>query len=183
MGAGALFSVRDLGVEFTTPLTMFGGLRGKGSPVVQQAVPLLEASGINFIGNIEGRDIPLGGADVVVVDGFTGNVLLKFAEAMPTLIGAILRDTLAGDLLAVPTGLLLRRAMRRARPKIDYRATGGAVLLGARGVVIIGHGRSDAAAVATAVAVAARAVENGLVEAVEAGIARCPVAAAQEPEP
>jgi phosphate acyltransferase len=170
---GAAYAERVLGIANPrVGLVSNGEERGKGSAAVQQAVPLLEASGVNFIGNIEGRDIPLGTADVVVLDGFTGNVLVKFAEGTPALVASILRQSLAGDLLAIPTGLLLRRLMQRARSRMDYRSTGGAVLLGVRGVVVIGHGRSDAEAVTTAIGVAVRAVENGLVEAIASGITR-----------
>jgi phosphate acyltransferase len=178
---GAVYAERVLGIARPrVGLVSNGEERGKGSPAVQGALPLLEASGVNFVGNVEGGDITLGGADVAVVDGFTGNVLIKFAETMPTLIGQILRETLARDVLAVPTGLLLRRALRKARGRIDYRTMGGALLLGVRGVVIIGHGRSDAEAVATAIQLAARAVDNRMVEAIETALAAGPDWAAEE---
>jgi phosphate acyltransferase len=170
---GAAYAERVLGIDRPrVGLVSNGEERGKGSPAVQAAVPLLEASGLNFVGNIEGRDFALGAVDVAVVDGFTGNVVLKFGEAVPLVLASVLREALAGDILAVPTGLLLRRAMRRAQGRIDYRALGGAVLLGVRGVVLIGHGRSDAEAVATAIGAAARAVDHGLVQAIADGVAR-----------
>ncbi|MFN2114795.1 MAG: phosphate acyltransferase PlsX [Anaerolineae bacterium] len=169
---GSSYAELVLGVEDpTVGLVTIGEERGKGSPAVRAALPMLEATSLNFVGNIEGRDIPIGTTDVAVLDGFTGNVLLKFAEGAGILVQGILRDSLASDPLGVIGALLLRGSLTRARSQMDYRSTGGAVLLGVRGVVVIGHGRSDAEAIKTAVEVAARGVDNGLVEAIREGVA------------
>lgn len=170
---GAVYAEKVLGK--TNPrvgLLTIGEERGKGSQVVQEAFPLLEQAGLNFVGGIEGRDIPEGKVDVAVTDGFTGNVLIKFAEGVGGLVNQILRDAAKGDPLALLGGLLMRGAFRRAKAQMDYRAFGGATLLGTRGVVVIGHGRSDAEGVFAAIRVARRAVENGMVEAIAQGVAR-----------
>jgi glycerol-3-phosphate acyltransferase PlsX len=168
---GAAYAERVLGIaEPRVGLLSIGEERGKGSQVVQDALPLLESSGLDFIGNVEGGDIPAGATDVVVTDGFTGNVLIKFAEGVAELVQHLLRDAATSDPLALVGGLLSRRAMRRARQRIDYRGYGGALLLGVRGVVVIGHGRSDPEAVKRAIEVAARAVDGGLVAAIEQGL-------------
>jgi glycerol-3-phosphate acyltransferase PlsX len=172
---GASYAELVLGI--TRPrvgLVSNGEERGKGTSDVKEAVPLLESSGLNYVGNVEGHDIPLGNVDVAVLDGFTGNVLIKFAEGAGSLVGRLLRDAATGDPVATVGGLLMRGSLARMRERMDYRAYGGAVLLGVRGVVIIGHGRSDAEGVKTAVRVAARAVQADLVGTIAAGIARAP---------
>ena len=169
---GAIYAERVLGVAHPrVGLVTIGEERGKGNQVVQAAVPLLEATNLHFIGNIEGRDIPEGNADVAVIDGFTGNVLIKFAEGIGKLVRQILSEEARGDPLSLLGGLLMRPAFGRAGKRMDYRAYGGATLLGARGIVVIGHGRSDAEGVKKAVEVALRAAENKVVEAIEAGVA------------
>jgi fatty acid/phospholipid synthesis protein PlsX len=136
---------------------------GKGSILVREAYRRLEASGLNFIGNVEGKDIPRGAADVVVTDGFTGNVVVKHTEGFVAFLvrflkaqltdGALDRAGLAmalpGLLLAAPGLLLLLPSLRAILRRLDYREYGGAPLLGVDGVVVIGHGRSDAKAVKT----------------------------------
>jgi glycerol-3-phosphate acyltransferase PlsX len=168
---GAAYAERVLGIQWPrVGLVSIGEERGKGTTVVQQALPLFEASRLHFIGNVEGRDIPAGLTDVAVMDGFTGNVMIKFAEGLAGLVEQLLREAAQGDPLGLLGGLLLRPSLRRARRRMDYRAYGGAVLLGVRGVVVIGHGRSDPEAVKTAVGVAVRAVENDLVGAIARGV-------------
>ena len=169
---GAAYAEKVLGIaKPRVGLVSIGEERGKGNANVQEALPMLEASGLNFVGNIEGRDIPAGKADVAVMDGFTGNVLIKFAEGVGVLVEGIMRESAQGDPFATIGGLLMRPALRRARARMDYRAYGGALLLGVNGVVVIGHGRSDPVAVRTAVHVAMKGVENGLVKAIEEGAA------------
>jgi glycerol-3-phosphate acyltransferase PlsX len=170
---GAIYAERVLGIKNPrVGLVTIGEERGKGNQAVQEAVPLLERAGLNYIGNIEGRDIPEGNADVAVMDGFTGNVIIKFAEGVGGLVRSILDEEARRDPISAIGGLLMKPAFGRARQRMDYRAFGGATLLGARGIVVIGHGRSDAEAVKTAVSVALRASENRVVEAIEQGVAR-----------
>ena len=151
-------------------LLSIGEEPSKGNAVVKKAHALLARSRLNFVGNIEGRDIALGNADVTVLDGFTGNILLKFAEGLGSLVSEFLREAVGHDPLAAIGGLAMSRSFGRMRQRMDYRAYGGAMLLGVRGVVVIGHGRSDADGVMAAVKAAARGVENGLVGAIAAGV-------------
>jgi glycerol-3-phosphate acyltransferase PlsX len=145
----------------------------KGSELVQAAHPLIAALPIQFVGNVEGKDVFRGGCDVVVTDGFTGNVVLKVAEGIGEFLFASIareaRKSLGGKL----GGALLRPKLRPLRDRIDYRKTGGALLLGVAGEVVIAHGRSDAEATMNAIRVAARAAEQG-VSNVIAGAARSP---------
>jgi glycerol-3-phosphate acyltransferase PlsX len=153
------------------PTPAWGEEAGKGSEAVQEAYGLLAASGLNFAGNLEGRDIPSGVADVAVVVGCTGNVLIKFAEGLGQLVERMLSDAARADPLGVLGGLLFRPSLRRARARMDYRAYGGAVLLGVRGLVVVGHGRSDAEAVRVAIDVAQRGVSADVVGAIARGTA------------
>jgi glycerol-3-phosphate acyltransferase PlsX len=144
---------------------------GKGSELVHEAFAMLETAPVKFIGNIEGRDIPAGAADVAVMDGFTGNVLIKFAEGLGGVVGRLLTEAIKSDPLSMAGGALLARSLRRMRAQMDYRTYGGAALLGVRGMVVIGHGRSDARAVRRAIEVAARGVESDVVGTIARGTA------------
>jgi glycerol-3-phosphate acyltransferase PlsX len=142
----------------------------KGSILTQEVLPMLRASNINFIGNVEGKDIPAGLADVVVTDGFTGNVYLKGAEGVAWMIQKILEQEIKARPLALLGALLARGAFKALRTKMDYREFGGGPLLGVNGVVVVAHGRSDAYAVRNAIRVAKQAAENKIVEAIEQGL-------------
>ncbi len=152
-----------------------GEERGKGNQTVQEALPLLEASELNFIGNIEGRDIPSGDVDVAVMDGFTGNVVVKLAEGLAVLVNQVLRDTVQSNPRSMLGGWLLRPALAKAWAGMDHRRYGGGMLLGVRGIVVVGHGRSDGEAIRAAVGVAIRGVEAGLVQSIADAVARHPV--------
>ncbi len=169
MGAAYAQSILDIESP-RVGLVTIGEERGKGTAVVQAALPLLESSTLNFVGNLEGRDIPLGGADVAVTDGFTGNVLLKFAEGLSVLVRETLEQEARRDPFSAIGGILMRPAFGRARKRWDYRRFGGAMLLGVRGTVVIGHGRSDDEAIVSAVRVAMRGVERRLVGAITEGV-------------
>jgi phosphate acyltransferase len=144
----------------------------KGSELVLAAHALLrDAPG--FVGNVEGRDIPNGTVDVVVTDGFTGNVALKLMEGTAkTVVGAV-RDAVRSSPVSMLGGLLIRGALGGLRSELDPNTTGGAMLLGVRGIVVIAHGGSSAQGIANAVRVAQRAVDERVVErtaaALEAG--------------
>jgi len=168
---GAAYASRILDVERPrVGLLTIGEERGKGNNTVQSAYPLLEASQLDFIGNIEGRDIPLGGADVAVTDGFTGNIVLKFAEGIGEFVRTTLREEARRDPLSAVGALLMTPALGRLRRRWDYRAYGGAMLLGVRGVTVIGHGRSDAEAIESAIRAAKRGFESGLTDAIAHGV-------------
>ncbi len=143
----------------------------KGSQVTVEAHGLLAASGLNFTGNVEGRDLPRTPADVVVTDGFTGNTVLKFAEGLSSMLFEELREAASQSLRARIGGLLIRPEARRMRDRLDYRVYGAAPLLGLQGTVYIGHGSSDARAIANAIRRADEAVAAGVVDALRAAAA------------
>ncbi len=145
----------------------------KGSELVQAAHPLIAALPIQFVGNVEGKDVFRGGCDVVVTDGFTGNVVLKVAEGIGEFLFASIAREARKSIGGKVGGALLRPKLRPLRDRIDYRKTGGALLLGVAGEVVIAHGRSDAEATMNAIRVAARAAEQG-VSNVIAGAVRSP---------
>jgi glycerol-3-phosphate acyltransferase PlsX len=163
---GAAFSEAVLGVERPrVGLLSVGEEKGKGTPEVTAAHSVLaSADGIRFVGNVEGGDLPVGTADVVVTDGFTGNVALKLMEGTARLVVGAIRDAARSNPIAAAGGLLMRPALGGLRRDIDPDATGGAILLGLRGIAVVGHGSSGAEGVANAIRVAARAVEQRAVE-------------------
>ncbi|HZK49806.1 MAG TPA: phosphate acyltransferase PlsX [Thermoleophilia bacterium] len=148
-------------------LLNIGEEKTKGNELALGAYPLLAASGLNFVGNVEGRDLLFGAADVVVTDGFTGNVALKLLEgtarAMLTRIGEAARR----DVRSRVGGALLRPALRSVKAALDPEEYGGTYLLGLRGLVVICHGNSSRRAIANALEFGARAVRQGVVETVE----------------
>ncbi len=146
---------------------------GKGNQLVKEAYPLLAASGLNFVGNVEGKEVFAGEADVVVTDGFTGNVLLKSSEAVAKLLLDIVKEKIQnGSLAAKLGGVLVRPTLRSIRQVLDPEEEGAAPLLGVNGLVFIGHGRSNTQAVKNAVRVAKQAVEAGVLGAIRDEIAR-----------
>ncbi len=118
-----------------------------------------EAAGIEFVGNVEGRDLPGGEVDVVVTDGFTGNVSLKLMEGTARTVTTAIRDAARSNPLAALGGLLLRPALGGLRRELHPDTTGGAILLGLRGIAVVGHGSAGAEGIANAVRLAARCVE------------------------
>jgi glycerol-3-phosphate acyltransferase PlsX len=134
----------------------------KGNDLTREAHQLLKAAPVRFIGNLEGRDVYAGEADVIVCDGFTGNVTLKISEGLVETVEALLHDELSATFGTRVGYLLSRQAYRRFRKRLDPSEYGGAPLLGVNGIGIVGHGRSSAKAVRNAVAMAARAVTGGL---------------------
>lgn len=140
---------------------------GKGTDRVVDAGASLAADSdapFAYIGNVEGRDIPTDDVDVVVTDGFTGNVALKALEGAGRAVMVAIRDTLRSSFVARLGGLLARRRLLRLREAIDPNTTGGAVMLGLRGVSVVAHGSSNAAGVTAAIKLAQRCAEGGLVE-------------------
>lgn len=143
---------------------------GKGTALVQEAAELLVQTGVNFIGNVEPKEILSGGVDVAVMDGFSGNILLKSMEAFGSMLFDLIRQELMLDLRSKLAGLLGKPAFRRVYRQVDPFEVGGAPLLGVNGVVIIGHGRSNGIAVKNAIRQARYAVTGGIVEAIETGL-------------
>jgi glycerol-3-phosphate acyltransferase PlsX len=147
-------------------LLNIGEEEAKGSTLAQEAYELLAASGLNFVGNVEGRDVPDGEADVIVTDGFTGNVVVKTMEGMAEFIMGQLRTAIKSRPWYAAAGTILLPAFGRLRKKMDYREYGAGPLLGIDGLVFIGHGSSDARAIESALRVAREAAESGMLEAI-----------------
>ncbi len=145
---------------------------GKGNQLVRDTYPLLAASGLNFIGNVEAKELIAGEADVVVTDGFTGNIFLKSSEAVAKMITEVMREKIMnGSPLAKLGGALVRPALRSLRAMLDPSEGGAAPLLGVNGLVFIGHGRSDTVAIKNALRVARQAVEADVVRSIREDIA------------
>ena len=152
-------------------LLSIGEEETKGNDLTRVAHQLLKASAVNFIGNIEARDVYSGAADVIVCDGFTGNVALKISEGLVDTIEGLLREELSSTITMRVGSLLTQRAMRHFKRRVDYSEYGGAPLLGVAGITIVGHGRSSAKAVRNAVAMAYRFASSQLIQRVEREIA------------
>jgi len=169
---GRLFAQAVLDIpEPRVGLLSIGEEEERGSELVQSAHALLRGTP-GFVGNVEGRDIPRGTVDVVVTDGFTGNVALKLYEASGEFLLSELRNAATSSLPAKIGGLLLRPAVRRMRHRIDPDLYGGAVLMGVNGLAVIGHGSANEEAVSNAVRAAARAAREQVVRRVAESISR-----------
>jgi len=131
----------------TVGLLNIGEEESKGNDVVKDTYKLLKQSKLNFIGNIEGRDILMGKADVVVCDGFVGNVILKFGESVPSFFKNRIKEVMAKKPYMKLVGLFIRNALRSAMKSMDYEEYGGVPVLGVNGVAIIGHGKSTPKAI------------------------------------
>jgi phosphate acyltransferase len=154
--SAAVLDVRDPSVGLLT----VGEESGKGREEVVEAHRLLsEAPGIRFLGNVEGRDLPAATADVVITDGFTGNVSLKLLEGTAKTVAAAVGDAARSNPIAAVGGLLLKPALDGLRRELHPDTTGGAILLGLRGIAVVGHGSSSAQGIANAVRLAARCAE------------------------
>ena len=132
----------------------------KGSELVRETFPLLQNSGLNFIGNVEGKDVCSGVADVVVTDGFTGNVLLKTTEGVAKMIFDLLRSELTSSPFTKLFAAALRPNFRRIAARLDYAEYGGSIVMGVDGLLIKPHGRSNAKAIKNAIRVARSAVDQ-----------------------
>ncbi len=169
---GSIYARKVLGKEDPrVGLLSIGEEETKGNELTREAFRALEDEpGIDFIGNVEGADVFNGKADVVVCDGFTGNVALKIGESAAEMMITLFREELKRGLLGKAGLLLLRSALDRFHRRIDYTEYGGAPLLGVSGVVIIGHGRSTAKAIKNGIRVAAECVKNRVIESIREGI-------------
>lgn len=169
---GSIYSEKVRGVPNPrVALISNGEEEGKGNELVKASIPLLKESHLNYIGCVEGKEVYGGQVDVVVMDGFTGNVFLKVSEAVAKLLTDKIRETITGgSLLTKLGGLLIRPAMSSVRKILDPSEYGAAPLLGVNGLVFIGHGRSNARAVQVAVRVAKEAVEARVLEAMKSAI-------------
>lgn len=184
---GAIYAERMLGRQRPRVAIVSNGEEpDKGSMLVRDTFARLTESPLHFVGNVEGKDIPQGKADVVVTDGFTGNVIIKLTEGVVSFLGKMVKRQLTGTwrdraglalavpglILTLPGLLLMAPSLRTTRRQLDWREYGGAPLMGVDGVVVIGHGRSDAYAIRNMIRQAMRAVEQELVPTIRDEIQR-----------
>ncbi|MBN3033070.1 MAG: phosphate acyltransferase PlsX [Candidatus Saganbacteria bacterium] len=144
-------------------LLNIGEEKEKGNQLAVESWPLLKSARINFVGNVESKEILSGKVDVVVADGFVGNLILKFGESISAFIVTLLKEELMKNLLSKFAALLLLPALNRIKKKVDYDEFGGAPMLGINGIVYKAHGRAKAKAVKNAIRVAHEAVKADLV--------------------
>lgn len=143
---------------------------GKGNELVKAAYPLLQASGLNFYGNVEPKEVYAGNVDVLVADGFSGNIFLKTSEAVARFITDLLKDGISASLISKIGYLLAKPAFQVLKTKMDPSEVGAAMLLGVNGPVFIGHGRSDARALVSAVRLARSTLDAKLLDAMRTEI-------------
>ncbi len=162
---GSIYMKTTLGIENPrVGLVNIGTEEMKGNELTKQTFTLLQQPGLNFIGNIEGRDIPMGLVDVAVCDGFVGNIILKVMEGMGETVSKLLKDEINRSLMSKFGGMLLIPAFRKFKKKLDYTEYGGALYLGIERAVIKCHGSSNAKAIMNAVKQAEAFVRNKTVE-------------------
>ncbi|HEX7594572.1 MAG TPA: phosphate--acyl-ACP acyltransferase, partial [Anaerolineae bacterium] len=147
-----------------------GEEEGKGPLVVREAYALLKNSKLNFVGNAEGKDVPNGVADVIVSDGYAGNIVIKLSEGLAAVLVGFIKSEIKKRPIAVLGAALAKPAFDALRARLDYAEIGGGILLGVDGVAIIGHGRSNAKAIKNAIRVAKRAVEGNMLDAIRSGL-------------
>ncbi len=152
-------------------LLSIGEEESKGNDLTHEAFALLKQLPFNFIGNVEGRDIYNGNADVIVCDGFVGNVALKTSEGVARFVRDVLRESLTRTIKAKVGALLARKAFNDFRRRLDYTEYGGAPLLGVRGVCVIGHGSSNDRAIYNGIRVAAEFARSGANQCIEEELA------------
>lgn len=169
---GSLYAKATLGLQNArVALLSNGEEEEKGNEVIREAHEMLKSSLVNFVGNIEPKDMLSGNVDVIVADGFVGNIMLKSLEGATSLMIRLIREELMRTPLTKVGAALARPAFRRVQKQIDPSEVGGAPLLGVNGVVIIGHGRSNAFAIKNAIGQARKAVDGNLIESIREGLA------------
>ena len=165
---GDIYCRRILGVKRPrVGLLSIGEEEGKGNSLTREAFPLLKRLPIHFVGNVEGRDLYSGHVEVIVADGFVGNVALKSSEGVARLVRAVLKESLKATITRQVGALLARDAFTDFTKRLDHTEYGGAPLLGVKGVCIITHGSSNPNAIKNAVRVAAESAEGRVNEAIE----------------
>lgn len=182
---GAIYAEQVMGIERPRVGLLANGEEAeKGTMMLRETFQLLEDSGLNFVGNVEPKDATKGAVDVLVTDGFTGNIMIKTTEAVASFLGRLVKRTLWGGplakiglvlmlpalIVALPGLLLLYPGIRQMLKRLDYAEYGGALLFGVNGVVVGGHGRSNAKAVKNAIRQAREAVAGDVIETIKAGL-------------
>jgi glycerol-3-phosphate acyltransferase PlsX len=160
---GSIYAQEVLGLQNPrVGLLSIGEEEGKGNELTAATHELLKTSPLNYIGNVEGRDIPLGRVDVTTCDGFVGNVVLKFGEGLAEAVLKLIKEEIKKHPLAILSTLFLRGVFRDIKKKLDYAEYGGAPLLGVNGVAVISHGKSNATAIKNAIGVAVESVRHDI---------------------
>ncbi|HBK68216.1 MAG TPA: phosphate acyltransferase PlsX [Firmicutes bacterium] len=168
---GSIYAEAVLGLSSPrVGLLSNGEEESKGNRLVQETYQLLKDGNLNFVGNIEGNDIPMGRAEVIVCDGFVGNIILKFAEGMASALFQKMKEALMGSALTKMGALIIKPSLKELKGSFDYSEYGGAPLLGVKGVSIISHGRSDAKAFKNAIKAAASGVEQDIIEKIRTSL-------------
>jgi glycerol-3-phosphate acyltransferase PlsX len=168
---GSIYANKTRGIEKPRIAILSNGEEaGKGNELVRNTFPLLTNSGLNFIGNVEGKELFAGEADVVVTDGFTGNILLKSTEAVAKLIMDIMRQQLKSNPISMIGGMLAKPSLSKVKAMLNPDEYGAAPLLGVNGLVFIGHGRSNAHALVSAIKVARASVQANLLGSIRMAI-------------
>jgi glycerol-3-phosphate acyltransferase PlsX len=168
---GSIYAEKGMGIaKPRVGLLSTGEEEGKGPQVVRDAYALLKSSPLNFVGNAEGRDIPKGTMDVIVCDGYVGNVAIKLSESLAKTLVGFIKSEIKKRPLAMLGALLAKPAFDALKARLDPSEVGGGILLGVDGVVIIGHGSSDANAIKNAIRVAKEAVAGNVVELIRSGV-------------
>jgi glycerol-3-phosphate acyltransferase PlsX len=170
---GAVYAEKVLGVrEPRVGLLNIGEEETKGNELTQQVFELLQRAPVNFVGNVEPDRLHLGITDVVVTDGFTGNMAVKATEGAAEFIFRQLRDVIMSKAQYKLAAMVLRPALMRMRQRMDYGEYGGAPLLGVNGVVIITHGRADANAIKNSLRAAREAATSGMIDSLREAFSR-----------
>jgi glycerol-3-phosphate acyltransferase PlsX len=170
---GSVYAERVLGI--TNPriaLLNIGGEETKGSELMQDVHGRLQHAGVNFIGNIEGGEVHHGKADVIVTDGFTGNVAVKVTEGVADFIFRELRSALTSKLRYKLAAMVLRPGLLKLRDRMDPGTYGGVPLLGVNGFVLIAHGNSNARAIRNAIRTASEGAQSGMLDSIRTSLAR-----------
>ncbi len=169
---GNLYANKVLGIPRpTVGLLSNGEEENKGNLLTKEAHALIKHDqNINFIGNVEGKEMFAGVADVVITDGFTGNVSLKITEAVAKMVTMLVKDAIKSNILSMLGGVLVRKSIQNIARTLDPNEHGGAPLLGLNGIVVVGHGRSNSRAIRSAIKVAGKAVKHDLLGELQAAL-------------
>lgn len=168
---GSVYMKNVMGIKNPTVGLMSNGEEeGKGDELTKETYPHLQNAPVNFIGNIEGRDVMEGTADIITCDGFVGNVILKTVEGMGAVLGRMVKGIFVKNIITKISSLFVMSGIKEFRAAMDYREYGGAPLLGTKKPVIKGHGSSDAKAVYSAIKQAKKFVETNIIEEIENNI-------------
>lgn len=169
---GSIYMENVLGIESpTVGLVNIGSEKGKGNQLTKATYDLLEKSNLNFVGNVEARDLPDGKVDVIVCDGFVGNIVLKLTEGMASSIFSILKKEFTKDLKSKIGASILSPALKNIKIKMDYREYGGAPLLGTKKPMFKAHGSSDAYAMKNGIGQLVKFIDNDVISVIEENIA------------